>query len=269
MKSDLPAPSGRLPGHGGSPRPLIGVPIPVENARWRVWSGEAHLLGASYAERVRQAGGVPVLLPVGGSSEEAVQLAASLHGLMIAGGSDVHPDRYGQPPHAASGPFDPERDAWEVALLRAVLEAGLPVFGICRGMQLLNIVLGGTLTQHLPDTVGSDVHNPTRDRFGLHRVRTAPDSRLHQVIGAEADVPTYHHQAVDVVAPDLTATAWAEDGTVEAIEDSSGRILGVQWHPEAGDSDGIFRHFVGRCAARAAERNGAAPISQLASLERI
>ncbi|MEU3657671.1 gamma-glutamyl-gamma-aminobutyrate hydrolase family protein [Streptomyces sp. NPDC032161] len=269
LMADLTAAPAHPSANDRVPQPLIGIPVPAEDARWRVWSGKAHLLGTAYADRVRQAGAVPVLLPVGGSDEEAGQLATSLHGLLIAGGADVHPDRYGQPPHAAAGPFDPERDAWEIALLRAVLDAGLPVLGICRGMQLMNAVLGGTLTQHLPDKVGSDVHNPTVSEFALHRVRTAPDSLLHQVVGAGGDVPTYHHQAVDVLAPDLSATAWAEDGTVEAFEDSAGRILGVQWHPEVGNSDEIFRYFVGRCAAAAGGRSEAGTTSHQANLERI
>ncbi|MEU6230626.1 gamma-glutamyl-gamma-aminobutyrate hydrolase family protein [Streptomyces sp. NPDC047042] len=269
LMRDCTAPPAHPVADDRSRRSLIGIPVPVEDASWRVWAGRAHLLGTSYADRVRQAGAVPVLLPVGGSDDEAHRLAASLDGLMIAGGSDVDPGLYGQLPHEAAGPFDPERDGWEIALLRAALEAGLPVFGICRGMQLLNVVLGGTLTQHLPDQVGSDVHNPTKGEFALHRITTAPDSPLRRIVGAVADVPTYHHQAVEVLAPDLTAAAWAEDGTVEAVEDSAGRILGVQWHPEVGDSDEIFRYFVGCCATQDVERSHAGAVPHQANLERM
>ncbi|MFG2937820.1 gamma-glutamyl-gamma-aminobutyrate hydrolase family protein [Streptomyces sp. NPDC048282] len=228
--------------------PLIGIPVAVERARWRVWSGPAYLLAAAYADRVWQAGAVPVLLPVGGAAEDAARVVGSLDGLILAGGADVHPCLYRQDPHPSAGPFAQERDVWESALLLAALSSGLPVLGICRGMQLLNVVLGGTLTQHLPDSTGTDLHNPVPGEFALHRVRTAPGSRIRRILGAVSDVPTYHHQAVESVAADLAPVAWADDGTVEALEDGTGRVLAVQWHPETGESTALMDHFAHLCS---------------------
>lgn len=232
---------------------VVGIPVPVERAQWRVWSGEVHLLNAAYADHLRRAGLIPVFLPVGATVGEADRLIQGLDGLVIAGGADVDPERYGQQPHAASGPFDFHRDAFEVALIRRAVDRGQPIFGICRGMQLLNVVLHGTLSQHLPDRVGNHAHNPVQGRFARHPVTIAADSRLGRCLGTRLDVPTYHHQAVEVVAPGLRAVAWADDGTVEGLEDSDGRILAVQWHPEVAEDNRVFEHFASLCHGACAQ----------------
>lgn len=233
----------------GDRRPaVVGIPVPIEQAHWRVWSGEVYLLNRNYADQLRRAGMIPVFLPVAATAYEAARMVEGLDGLLIAGGADVDPDCYGQEPHPASGPFDSARDTFEAALLHQAVQRGLPVFGICRGMQLLNVVLHGTLSQHLPDRVGSHAHNPVQGQFALHPITIAADSRLGEALGSRLEVPTYHHQAVDVVAPGLRPVGWADDGTVEALEDAHGRLLAVQWHPEMADDNRIFEHFAAMCS---------------------
>jgi gamma-glutamyl-gamma-aminobutyrate hydrolase PuuD len=235
-------------------RPLIGIPAPREQAQWRSWSREAHLLWTHYVDKLRHSGAVTVLLPVGTDpdlgyeEDEAAVVVSRLDGLLLAGGADVTPGLYGADPHPRSGPFDPARDAWEVALTRAALAADVPVLGICRGLQIANVALGGTLAQHLPDVIGSQEHQPVVGGFGNHRVTTEPGSWLQAAVGAELDVPTYHHQAVDVLCPGAAVTARAADGVIEAFEHLERSLIAVQWHPEVAESDDLFDHFVRLCS---------------------
>lgn len=219
----------------------------TEEAQWRCWSDTVFLATTGYSEHLRQSGAIPLFVPVGGPDDEWRQLIDVLDGVLLAGGADVDPHRYGQRAHAKAGPFDRQRDAAEAALVDAVIDSGKPVFGICRGLQVLNVAMGGTLIQHVPDVVGTHSHNPTRGAFARHTVHVAPDCALHGVIGASATVPTYHHQAVDAVAPNLRAVAWTDDGVIEALEDASGQIVAVQWHPETDEPNELFEHFVDRC----------------------
>lgn len=235
-----------------SPSVVLGLPIPLEDASWRVWSGPVHLLAARYATKLQESGASVMMLPVAASGfhdikRQAHELVARLDGLVLAGGVDVEPARYGAEPHERSGPFDEARDAWEMALCEAAIAEGVPVFAICRGMQLLNVLLGGTLIQHLPDVVGSDMHNPSRDAFGTHRVMTEEASWVRSAIGEYADVSTYHHQAAENIGKGLSISARAEDGTVEAVEDMSRNLIGLQWHPEVGDDLRVFTKFVALC----------------------
>jgi gamma-glutamyl-gamma-aminobutyrate hydrolase PuuD len=164
---------------------------------------------------------------------EAAGAVARLDALLLSGGGDVAPDRYGATPHPRTGRPDPQRDAAELAALDAALAAGLPVLGVCRGAQLLNVAGGGTLHQHLPDVVGHDGHNPTPGAFTDVDVRLDPAGRVGAAIGPRLRVRCHHHQAVDRLAPGLVATGWAADGTVEAVEDATRPfVVGVQWHPE-------------------------------------
>lgn len=223
-------------------RPLIGISTYLQaSARWGVWDLPATLLPAGYARLVREADGVAVLLPPD-APERAASLVARLDAVVVAGGPDVDPARYGARRDPLTGPPAPERDGWEAALIGAALESGTPLLGICRGMQLLNVVLGGTLTQHLDGHTGPDGATGV---FGTHAVTPVPGTRYASVVPGACDVPTYHHQAVHRLGAGLVASAHAADGTVEAVElPGPGWVLGVQWHPEMGDDVRVMRALV-------------------------
>jgi anthranilate synthase component 2/putative glutamine amidotransferase len=223
-------------------RPLIGITTYREQARWGTWDVPAILLPAAYADAVAAAGGEPVLLPTGAISHEVL---SRLDGLVAAGGADVDPARYGQPAGPHTAVVRPERDESELVALRAALDRDLPLLAICRGMQLLNVSLGGDLLQHLPDVENTGIHDPGPGRYERREVRTQPGSELHRLLGPSAPVACHHHQAVDRIAPELTPTAWAEDGVVEAVEAAGRRFcLGVQWHPEEGLDHRLFAAHV-------------------------
>ncbi|CAL9396043.1 gamma-glutamyl-gamma-aminobutyrate hydrolase family protein [Streptomyces sp. enrichment culture] len=222
-------------------RPLIGVSTYLESgARWGVWELEAALLPAGYPRLVQRAGGLAVMLPPD-VPERAAAAVARLDGLVIAGGPDVEPVRYGADPDPRTGPPAPARDDWELALVGAALAARVPLLGICRGMQLLNVALGGTLVQHV------EGHVEAVGVIGRHPVKPVPGTLYAGVVPEETSVPTYHHQAVDRLGTGLTASAHAADGTVEAVELPSGQggwVLGVQWHPEMGEDVRVMRALV-------------------------
>jgi anthranilate synthase component 2/putative glutamine amidotransferase len=171
---------------------------------------------------------------------------------VLAGGADLEPERYGQAPGPHTTVLRPDRDATELAVLQAALARDLPLLAICRGMQLLNVALGGDLVQHLPDVPGTTCHDPGPGLFERRQVHTAPGSELHRLLGPTAAVDCHHHQAVDRIAPDLTPSAWADDGVVEAVE-AAGRsfCVGVQCHPEAGDDRRLFAAHVSAARLRA------------------
>lgn len=213
---------------------VIGISAYLDPAQWGSWHRPAALLPQSYVDGAVAGGAVPVLLPVQppGGASAAVRV---LDGLVLSGGADVDPALYGE----SAGPrtvSQPDRDSWELALLRAALDRGLPVLAICRGMQLLNVALDGTLHQHLPDVVnGADgtTHQPAPAVFGTNTVRTAPGSLAAKLLGDGCTGSCHHHQSVSQLGSGLVATAWAEDGTIEAIEHPAHPfLLGVQWHPE-------------------------------------
>ncbi len=223
-------------------KPLIGITTYQEAARWGVWVREAALLALSYPRSVERGGGVPVMLPPLAGLDGIGRLLDGLDGLVVAGGPDVEPARYGARPHERTGTPDLARDRWESALLRAAADADKPFLAICRGMQLLNVVQGGTLIQHLPDAVGHDGHLPQPGRFARHRVRISPDSLTGRILGEIADVPTYHHQAVEHPGRGLVPVAWAGDQVIEALELQGHRFgVAVQWHPEEGDDLRLFQ----------------------------
>ena len=229
--------------------PLVGITTYREEAAWGVWRQAADVLPAQYALAVEAAGGVPLLLPPVMAPDAAAAVVARLDGLVVAGGADVDPARYGAPRHARTGGARADRDSWELALIGAAGAVGLPLLGVCRGMQLLAVQAGGALEQHTPDRVGDDRHSPGGDAFGSVRVQTVAGTRLAGLVGPALTVNCHHHQAV-AEHPGFAAAAWSAEGTLEAIEDPGSRFrLGVQWHPETAVDAGLFAGLVAACHA--------------------
>ncbi|MEU6487160.1 gamma-glutamyl-gamma-aminobutyrate hydrolase family protein [Streptomyces sp. NPDC046887] len=226
------------------PKPLIGVTTYLEPAAWGVWRLPAALLPAGYPRLVQAAGGTAVLLPPD-APEAAHEVVARLDALVVAGGADVEPVHYGAEPDPRTGPPARERDAWELALIEAALSTSTPLLGICRGMQLLNIHLGGTLVQHL------DGHTGGPGTFTHHEITPVPGTLLAALTPETAAVPSYHHQAVDRLGQGLTVCAHAADGTVEALEaEGPAWTLGVQWHPEMGHDLRVMEGLVAAATSR-------------------
>ncbi|GAB7006043.1 gamma-glutamyl-gamma-aminobutyrate hydrolase family protein [Nocardioides sp. AN3] len=224
--------------------PLIGLTTYREQAVWGVWHQRADLLPSQYAGAVEAVGGVPLLLPPVASEHAAEAVVARLDGLVISGGADVDPSRYGAQPHPRTSGWRVDRDAWELALLDAAQAVGLPLLGVCRGMQLMAVHAGGTLEQHTPDVVGHDEHSPGGDAFGTTRVATQAGSRLAGLVGDKLTVSCHHHQSVRD-APGFHAVATAADGSLEAIEAPTDRFcVGVQWHPETLADVGLLAGLV-------------------------
>jgi putative glutamine amidotransferase len=220
-------------------RPVIGMCTALEPARWSVWDQPAVLLSRSYVDAVQRAGGLAVLLaPDPQLAQEPAQALDLIDGLLLAGGADIDPASYGQAAHAETQDSVPERDAFEIALTRAAIERDLPVLGICRGMQLINVALGGTLTQHLPEHLGHQEHRRVVGSFdgSDHDVDVADGTLAMRVIGsARHGTKSHHHQGVDRVGEGLRISATSPfDGVIEAVElPQRAFVLGVQWHPEA------------------------------------
>ncbi|GIH27257.1 hypothetical protein Aph01nite_55670 [Acrocarpospora phusangensis] len=230
-------------------RPVIGITCYVEPAAYTVWETPAALLPYDYVRQVERAGGQPVILPPAG---DPVSVIGRLDGLILAGGGDVDPGRYAADPHPNTSYIRKFRDEAEFRLVRAALAAGMPLLGICRGMQVLNVALGGTLHQHVPDVVGHTGHSPAPGSYGRLPVRLAPE--LAKIYDAEEITPAhYHHQSIERLADGLVVTGTAEDGTIEAV-DLNEHVRAVQWHPEVDEDGPLFDDFVARF--RSARRGG-------------
>ncbi|WP_435135042.1 gamma-glutamyl-gamma-aminobutyrate hydrolase family protein [Actinacidiphila sp. bgisy144] len=240
----------------GERRPVVGIaartaPVTLQGSALTV-----SLALQSHVDFLAAAGCLPVVLPLGHGAQE---LAGTLDGLLVPGGPDVDPALYGQPPHPSTRAVRPDLDRAELALIGAALAADLPLLAVCRGMQLLNVQRGGTLHQHLPETTGDDSHRPATAgfTFGRHALELRPGSRVAGILGdGGAESFCHHHQAVDTVGTGLTATAWAPDGTVEAVE-ADGRpfAVGVQWEAGQTADDRFHRALAGAAAARAGRRH--------------
>ena len=227
-------------------RPIVGISSYVEPVTWGIWERvAAALVPYAYVRAVTHAGARAVVLPPDHTDADVV---TALDALVLAGGADLDPALYGESPGAYTETRS-DRDAGEMVLLNAALDADLPVLGVCRGMQLLAVAYGGRLHQHLPDVVGHDKHRSAPGTYGRHGVRFAPGSRVAEVMAGDVEVNSYHHQGVADPGR-LTVTGWADDGLIEAVEDPARRfVLGVQWHPEAADDPRLFAALV-RAAAR-------------------
>jgi gamma-glutamyl-gamma-aminobutyrate hydrolase PuuD len=229
--------------------PLVGVTTYRQDATWGPWDRPAAILPASYVDCVAAVGGRPLLLPPsegpGGADSSAVDVVAALDALVLVGGSDIDPARYGENPDPATSGVSHLRDQSETALLAAALRAQLPVLAICRGLQLLNVYLGGTLAQNVPAVVGHRGHQPALGRFGPTDVRIEPGSLLSKVMGESSTVQCSHHQAIDHLAEGLVVTARASDNLIEAVEQPEAPfVVAVQWHPEQDDDLRLFDALV-------------------------
>ncbi|MFC0547780.1 gamma-glutamyl-gamma-aminobutyrate hydrolase family protein [Kutzneria chonburiensis] len=228
--------------NGFDRRPVIGITTYIERARYGPWDIDVALLPRTYVDTVAAAGGNPVLLPPLGFAD-----VSFLDGLVIAGGADVDPARYGEAVHPETLGLRPDRDETEFALVQSALAVGLPLIGVCRGMQVLNVVLGGTLTQHVPDVTGSSAHRPVIGQFGRTEVKMEPGSAVSDILGGTASVSCSHHQAIDRLGDGLTVTARSVDGVIEAVELAGADFaIGVQWHPEQDAEVRLFKALVAR-----------------------
>jgi putative glutamine amidotransferase len=231
-------------------RPVIGICAAQEQARWSYWDQEAVLLPRSYIEAVQRAGGLAMMIPpderVERNPDEVLDV---IDALVLAGGADIDPASYGEKAHAETKGTVPGRDAAEIALTRRALERDIPVLGICRGMQLLNVAAGGTLRQHLPEEVGHHEHRRVKGSFdgADHDVRLAPGSLAARAAGEELHgTKSHHHQGVREVGEGFRVTGWSTiDDLPEAIERRDHRFaLGVQWHPEVDERSRLLAALV-------------------------
>jgi putative glutamine amidotransferase len=231
-------------------RPVIGLCTPLELARWGAWNLDAFLVPRNYVDAVRRAGGLALLLaPDPAITDDPDEILDRVDALMLVGGADLDPASYGAERHPETIGCVPERDAFEIALVRRALERDLPLLGICRGMQVMNVARGGTLHQHLPEVVGHEHHRRVLGSFdgNDHDVRLEPGSLAARAAGEELHATkSHHHQAVDRVGEGLSVTGRTElDELPEAIELPGNRFaLGVQWHPEADEASRLISALV-------------------------
>jgi putative glutamine amidotransferase len=229
-------------------RPVVGITTYVEEASWGHWTLDAALIPYDYVRAVEHAGARALLVPP--SAEGVEETLDALDGLVFSGGSDLDPDSYGADAHAETTGTRPERDRGELALLEAALARDMPVLAVCRGFQVLNVARGGDLVQHLPEVVGSEQHREVRGTFSDHGVKIDDGSLLGTVLGTTAPVKSHHHQGVGRIGDGLREVAWADDGTIEGLEDPERRFaVGVLWHPEAGEDRKLFEALVAEARA--------------------
>jgi putative glutamine amidotransferase len=237
-------------------RPVIGIATALERARYALWDSSCYLLQVGYVQAIQDAGGMALMIPPDPSLvENPDEILDRIDALVLAGGADIDPAAYGAAPHPETVGTVPARDEAEIALARRAIERDLPVLGICRGMQLINVALGGTLTQHLPDLVGHGEHrrNPGSFDGSEHDVRLTPGSLAARVIGEEVhSTKSHHHQGVDSVGDGLVISGRSVlDDLPEALEaPESSWVLGVQWHPEADPESPVVAAVVEEARSR-------------------
>jgi gamma-glutamyl-gamma-aminobutyrate hydrolase PuuD len=234
-------------------RPLIGITAYVEPASWGAWELRSALVPHMYVQAIERAGGRALLVPP--TTEGIDETLDALDGLLFSGGSDLDPSTYGQEAHPETNGTRPDRDRGELALLEAALQRDMPVLAVCRGSQVLNVARGGDLVQHLPDVIGDERHKHKPGVFSDHDVRVEPASRVGELLGERAPVKSHHHQGYGKIGEGLREVAWADDGTVEALEDPEKRFaVGVLWHPEAGEDAALFEALVEQARVYREER---------------
>jgi gamma-glutamyl-gamma-aminobutyrate hydrolase PuuD len=256
------------------PRPLIGVTTYRQTTSWWSWERDAALVPGAYLDLVEAAGGQPVLIPPRGDRPAGAtdhgegigpgggfdRLVVALDGLLLIGGGDMDADRYGQADDPRNSGSNARRDDLELDLLRAALNDDLPVLAVCRGLQVLNVLLGGDLVQHLPDRTGSTDHQPRPGAFGSVEVVTEEGSTVRRLLGERATVLCSHHQAIGTTGRGLVVTARSEDGVIEAAELSGFRfVVGVQWHPEESGDGSLFDVLVAAAGDRIAPERSPMP----------
>lgn len=234
-------------------RPLIGVCAAIEPASFGVWREQPTvLLPLSYSRAIHGAGGMMAMLPPDRrASDDPRELLDRLDALVLGGGADIDPESQGIAPHPETVATNPDRDRFEIALALGALDLGMPLLGVCRGMQVLNVACGGTLDQHIPERLGHDLHRPVPGSWAEHDVRIEPGSLTAAIAGTEQlTVKSHHHQGLDRIADGLKATAWAtDDDSVEAVESQDGGfVLGVLWHPEEDLEDRVIPSLVERAS---------------------
>lgn len=254
--------------NGSDRPPVIGITTYLDRARYGIWDTDAVLLDRTYVDRVRTAGGNPVMIPpIGDWRAETVDW---LDGVVIAGGADIDPQRYGQAPHPATTVGDPLRDSAEFALVDAAIQLDLPVLAVCRGAQLLNVACGGTLHQHTPDVVETTIHQRAPGTFSRLDITVEPGSLMADEDGRgptvtrSVTVACHHHQSIADLGDGLDAVAHAADGTIEAIRLAGATfIVGVQFHPEQLDELDLFGSLV-EAARQHRSTTGTNPSSTMA-----
>jgi gamma-glutamyl-gamma-aminobutyrate hydrolase PuuD len=235
-------------------KPIIGITTYAQPARWGAWELPAALIPLDYVDAVDRAGGRPLLVPP--TSDGIDETLDVLDGVVFSGGADIGPGTYGADLHPETDEPQGRRDSAELALLSAALERDIPTLAICRGFQLLNVMRGGDLVQHLPEALGHEQHREVRGVFSEHLVEIKGGTRLAAALGErQPAVKSSHHQGVGAVGAGLVETAWAEDGTLEGLEDPSRRFaVGVLWHPEAGEDQRLFDALVEEARAYREQR---------------
>lgn len=243
-------------------RPIIGITGELEAARWGNWIREAVVSAVSYTRAVERAGGTPVVLPPV-PVHSVPGLVAAVDGLLFTDGRNLDPGLYNEQPHAQAEPSDHRRDRFELAIMRAAIEADLPLLGIGRGLHVLNVARDGTLTQYLPDRLGNNSHKSDPVKLTTHEVQISAASKIGRAMGAaEARVPGGHHQAINRIGSGLLTVAWTQDQVVEAVELQGHAFgVGVQWNPEEGDDLRLFEALVAAAAAPPAAPAASAPVS--------
>ena len=236
--------------------PLIGITSYAQPAKWGAWELPAALVPLYYVESVERAGGRALVIPP--STEAIDETLDVLDGVVFSGGIDIDPDTYGAERHPATDPAQAHRDAGELALLERALDRDIPTLAICRGFQLLNVLRGGDLVQHLPEEVGHEGHRETPGVFSEHGVDVKDGTRLSQIIGSRHEgVKSSHHQGIGRVGDGLVETAWADDGSLEAFEDPDRRFaVAVLWHPEMEEDKRLFEALLDEARRYRTERNG-------------